>query len=160
MPITPALSHLRLPPASPPQTPRRHHCLPPVVSSPPTCTPSLSRTHAPRWLRTSAPAILVRIHCKHVYPTPSTTAQCPDPRHLEAVANPIMQKLYGAEGGFPRGAGGFPGGAPGGFPGASADGPSVEEVDSSASPTFLLPWLVVEACTRTMPSSRWTYDAQ
>jgi len=57
-------------------------------------------------------------------------------KELESVANPIMQKLYGAaggapgaEGGFP-GAGGFPGGAPGGFPGAGAeDGPSVEEVD-------------------------------
>ena len=56
-------------------------------------------------------------------------------KELEAVANPIMQKLYssagGAPGGFP-GAGGFPGGgAPGGFPGAGADadGPSVEEVD-------------------------------
>lgn len=61
-------------------------------------------------------------------------------KELEAVANPIMQKLYGAAGGapggaggFPGGAGGFPGGAPGGFPGAGAgapgaDGPSVEEV--------------------------------
>ncbi|KIK16372.1 hypothetical protein PISMIDRAFT_686365 [Pisolithus microcarpus 441] len=58
-------------------------------------------------------------------------------KELEAVANPIMQKLYGAAGaaggpgGFP-GAGGFPGGgaAPGGFPGgAGEDGPSVEEVD-------------------------------
>ncbi|KAF8580901.1 heat shock cognate 70 [Ramaria rubella] len=55
-------------------------------------------------------------------------------KELEAVANPIMQKLYGAAGGAP---GGFPGagGAPGGFPGAGAgaapggDGPSVEEVD-------------------------------
>lgn len=56
-------------------------------------------------------------------------------KELEAVANPIMQKLYGAagapgaEGGFP---GGAPGGAPGGFPGAAGahdDGPSVEEVD-------------------------------
>ncbi|KAJ7135685.1 heat shock protein 70 family [Mycena epipterygia] len=45
-------------------------------------------------------------------------------KELEVVANPIMQKLYGA-GGFPGGAGG----APGGFPGASEDGPSVEEVD-------------------------------
>jgi heat shock 70kDa protein 1/2/6/8 len=56
-------------------------------------------------------------------------------KELEAIANPIMQKLYGAAGGapggFPGGApGGFPGGAPGGFPGgASEDGPSVEEVD-------------------------------
>ncbi|KAI6005503.1 heat shock protein HSS1 [Pisolithus albus] len=58
-------------------------------------------------------------------------------KELEAVANPIMQKLYGAAGagagpgGFP-GAGGFPGGgaAPGGFPGGGGeDGPSVEEVD-------------------------------
>ena len=69
-------------------------------------------------------------------------------KELEAVANPIMQKLYsaaggagGAPGGFPGGPGGFPGGpggfpgaggAPGGFPGAGGaheDGPSVEEVD-------------------------------
>ena len=52
-------------------------------------------------------------------------------KELEGIANPIMQKLYGAAGGAP---GGFPGGAPGGFPGgapggASEDGPSVEEVD-------------------------------
>lgn len=53
-------------------------------------------------------------------------------KELEAIANPIMQKLYGStgapEGGFPSG------GAPGGFPGAGGaaaheDGPSVEEVD-------------------------------
>ncbi|KAG2147098.1 heat shock cognate 70 [Suillus cothurnatus] len=55
-------------------------------------------------------------------------------KELESIANPIMQKLYGAAGGapggFPGGApGGFPGGAPGGFPGAGEDGPSVEEVD-------------------------------
>ncbi|KAJ7156047.1 heat shock cognate 70 [Mycena crocata] len=58
-------------------------------------------------------------------------------KELESVANPIMQKLYGAGGapggeGFPGGGfpGGAPGGAPGGFPGgASEDGPSVEEVD-------------------------------
>ena len=58
-------------------------------------------------------------------------------KELEAIANPIMQKLYsqaGAAGGFPGGAGfpggGAPGGAPGGFPGAGGeDGPSVEEVD-------------------------------
>ncbi|KAM7199615.1 heat shock 70 kDa protein [Rhypophila sp. PSN 637] len=56
-------------------------------------------------------------------------------KELEAVANPIMMKFYGA-GGAPGGApGGFPGagGAPGGFPGAGAshdnDGPTVEEVD-------------------------------
>ncbi|KAF8758985.1 heat shock protein 70 [Rhizoctonia solani] len=50
-------------------------------------------------------------------------------KELEAVANPIMSRLYGG--------GGAPGGAPGGFPGAGgaggaahdADGPSVEEVD-------------------------------
>ncbi|CAE6455819.1 unnamed protein product [Rhizoctonia solani] len=53
-------------------------------------------------------------------------------KDLEAVANPIMSRLYGG-GGMP---GGAPGGAPGGFPGAGAggaghdgDGPSVEEVD-------------------------------
>jgi len=57
-------------------------------------------------------------------------------KELEAIANPIMQKLYAGAGGAPGdfpGAGGFPGGAaPGGFPGAGAgaeDGPSVEEVD-------------------------------
>jgi heat shock protein 1/8 len=54
-------------------------------------------------------------------------------KELEAVANPIMQRLYGAGGVPPGGApGGFPGGAPGGFPGGAAggeDGPSVEEVD-------------------------------
>ncbi|KAI0780725.1 heat shock protein 70 [Trametes elegans] len=52
-------------------------------------------------------------------------------KELEAVANPIMQKLYAGAGGAP---GGFPGGAPGGFPGGAApgggeEGPSVEEVD-------------------------------
>jgi L1 cell adhesion molecule like protein len=52
-------------------------------------------------------------------------------KELEAIANPIMQRLYGAAGGAP---GGFPGagagGAPGGFPGAGGEeGPSVEEVD-------------------------------
>ncbi|CAG8976685.1 hypothetical protein HYALB_00010810 [Hymenoscyphus albidus] len=55
-------------------------------------------------------------------------------KELEAVANPIMMKFYGAEGGAP---GGMPGGAggPGGFPGAGGagathdDGPTVEEVD-------------------------------
>ncbi|OAQ69177.1 heat shock protein [Pochonia chlamydosporia 170] len=53
-------------------------------------------------------------------------------KELEAIANPIMMKLYGA-----GGAGGAPGGAPGGFPGAGGppggaggdDGPTVEEVD-------------------------------
>jgi len=55
-------------------------------------------------------------------------------KELEAIANPIMQKLYASAGGAPGGApGGFPGGpggAPGGFPGAGGDdGPSVEEVD-------------------------------
>ena len=51
-------------------------------------------------------------------------------KELEAVASPLMQKLYAGAG--PEGAGG----APGGFPGASAGGaaggdagPSVEEVD-------------------------------
>jgi heat shock protein 1/8 len=53
-------------------------------------------------------------------------------KELEAVANPIMMKFYGA-GGAPPGAG-MPGGAPGGFPGAGGgaqdnDGPTVEEVD-------------------------------
>jgi L1 cell adhesion molecule like protein len=56
-------------------------------------------------------------------------------KELEAIANPIMMKAYGAAGGAP---GGMPGagGAPGGFPGAGgaapgpgADEPSIEEVD-------------------------------
>lgn len=55
-------------------------------------------------------------------------------KELEAVANPIMMKFYGAGGeGAP---GGFPGAGPGGFPGAGGapgathdDGPTVEEVD-------------------------------
>jgi L1 cell adhesion molecule like protein len=59
-------------------------------------------------------------------------------KELEAVANPIMMKFYGAggEGGMPggmpgAGAGGFPGaGGPGGPPPAHGDdGPTVEEVD-------------------------------
>ncbi|OIW27704.1 heat shock protein 70 [Coniochaeta ligniaria NRRL 30616] len=56
-------------------------------------------------------------------------------KELEAVANPIMMKFYGA-GGAPGGMPGMPGGAPGGFPGAGGapgathdDGPTVEEVD-------------------------------
>ncbi|KAK5196801.1 Hsp70 chaperone [Exophiala xenobiotica] len=61
-------------------------------------------------------------------------------KELEAVANPVMMKFYGAaggEGGMPGGmpGGGMPGG-PGGFPGAGGaaghggdDGPTVEEVD-------------------------------
>jgi L1 cell adhesion molecule like protein len=55
-------------------------------------------------------------------------------KELEAIANPIMTKLYGGAGGMP---GGMPGGGmPGGFPGADAgadagpaSGPQVEEVD-------------------------------
>ncbi|KAJ2913740.1 hypothetical protein MD484_g6671, partial [Candolleomyces efflorescens] len=53
-------------------------------------------------------------------------------KELEAVANPIMQRLYGQAGGAPGGFPGGPGGAPGGFPGGAGpgeDGPSVEEVD-------------------------------
>ncbi|KAK3372898.1 heat shock protein 70 family [Lasiosphaeria ovina] len=55
-------------------------------------------------------------------------------KELEAVANPIMMKFYGAgaggmPGGMPGGPGGFPG-APGGGAGATHDdGPTVEEVD-------------------------------
>ena len=61
-------------------------------------------------------------------------------KELESVANPIMVKMYGGEGGMPGG--GMPGGMPGGgfpgggFPGAGGpggeahdDGPTVEEVD-------------------------------
>lgn len=49
-------------------------------------------------------------------------------KELEGIANPIMTKFYGAQGGAPGG------GAPGGFPGAGgaaggANEPSVEEVD-------------------------------
>ena len=65
-------------------------------------------------------------------------------KELEAVANPIMMKFYGAggEGGGMPGMGGMggmpggmPGGGPGGFPGAGGaagedeSGPTVEEVD-------------------------------
>lgn len=56
-------------------------------------------------------------------------------KEIEAVANPIMMKAYGAAGGAPGGMPGAPGGAPGGFPGAGgapgagADEPSIEEVD-------------------------------
>ncbi|KAK4580197.1 Hsp70 chaperone [Recurvomyces mirabilis] len=58
-------------------------------------------------------------------------------KELEGVANPIMMKFYGAEGGaggMPGGMGGMPGGMgggmPGGAPGAGGDdGPTVEEVD-------------------------------
>lgn len=59
-------------------------------------------------------------------------------KELEAIANPIMMKFYGAggeggmPGGMPGGPGGFPGG-PGGPGGAAGhggdDGPTVEEVD-------------------------------
>jgi len=55
-------------------------------------------------------------------------------KELEGVANPIMMKFYGAEGGAGGMPGGMPGG-PGGFPGAGGpgaahdDGPTVEEVD-------------------------------
>lgn len=53
-------------------------------------------------------------------------------KEVEAIANPIMQKLYaaagagGAEGGMP---GGMPGGPDMGMPGAGGAGPTVEEVD-------------------------------
>jgi len=55
-------------------------------------------------------------------------------KELEGVANPIMMKFYGSEGGAGGMPGGMPGG-PGGFPGAGGpgaahdDGPTVEEVD-------------------------------
>merc|ERR1712173_174878 len=49
-------------------------------------------------------------------------------KELEAVANPIMTKLYQAAGGAP---GGMPGGMPGGAPAgdSAAGGPTIEEVD-------------------------------
>ncbi|KAL1584736.1 Heat shock 70 kDa protein [Cladosporium halotolerans] len=48
-------------------------------------------------------------------------------KELEGIANPIMMRIYGGEGGAP---GGMPGAAPGGAPGAGGDdGPTVEEVD-------------------------------
>jgi len=57
-------------------------------------------------------------------------------KELEAVSNPIMQRVYAA-GGAPGGPGGMPGGFPGGFPGGapgsapntSSANPTVEEVD-------------------------------
>jgi L1 cell adhesion molecule like protein len=51
-------------------------------------------------------------------------------KEVEAVANPIMMKVYQAAGGAPGGEGGMPdmsGGMP--EPSAEAGGPSVEEVD-------------------------------
>ncbi|WVQ70888.1 heat shock protein HSS1 [Cryptococcus sp. DSM 104548] len=51
-------------------------------------------------------------------------------KELEAIANPIMTKFYGAQGGAPGGApGGFPGAGGAGAAPAHEDGPSVEEVD-------------------------------
>jgi len=55
-------------------------------------------------------------------------------KELESIANPIMQRFYGAGGaagggGMPGGAGGFPGAGAGGPPGGFSEGPSVEEVD-------------------------------
>lgn len=57
-----------------------------------------------------------------------TTSQESQQKELEQVANPVMMKIYGGEGGAP---GGMPGAAPGGAaPGAGGDdGPTVEEVD-------------------------------
>merc|ERR1711939_1210786 len=59
-------------------------------------------------------------------------------KELEAVVNPILQKMYAAAGAGGA-AGGMPGGMPGGFPGAGAaaggapddvdEGPKIEEVD-------------------------------
>jgi len=48
-------------------------------------------------------------------------------KELEGVANPVMMKIYGAEGGAPGGMPGQGAGAP--PPGAGDDGPTVEEVD-------------------------------
>jgi len=58
-------------------------------------------------------------------------------KELEAVANPIMTKVYSAAGGAPGGMPGMPGqGGPGGFPGGAPgagakndEEPSIEEVD-------------------------------
>lgn len=54
-------------------------------------------------------------------------------KELEAVANPIMQKVYSSMGGGAPGAmptGGMPGGAPGAGPaGAGGDDVQIEEVD-------------------------------
>jgi heat shock protein 1/8 len=56
-------------------------------------------------------------------------------RELEAIANPIMMKVYGAGGGAPGsmpGTGPTPGGFPGGNGGTQGNGtdePSIEEVD-------------------------------
>jgi len=48
-------------------------------------------------------------------------------KELEGVANPVMMKIYGQEGGAPGGMPGQGAGAP--PPGAGDDGPTVEEVD-------------------------------
>merc|ERR1739842_267667 len=61
-------------------------------------------------------------------------------KEIEAIANPIMQAMYGAAGGAPGGMpGGMPdmGGMPGGMPGAGgappaddpSSGPTIEEID-------------------------------
>jgi L1 cell adhesion molecule like protein len=53
-------------------------------------------------------------------------------KEVEAVAMPIMTKVYqaGSEGGMGAGMGGMPGGFPGAAPNAEGGaGPSVEEVD-------------------------------
>ncbi|KAF9338163.1 70-kilodalton heat shock protein [Podila minutissima] len=49
-------------------------------------------------------------------------------KHLEEISNPIMMKVYGAEGGAPP-MPGAAGGAPGGFPNDGASEPTIEEVD-------------------------------
>ena len=81
---------------------------------------------ATKWLETNTEAAIEQYEAKQ--------------KEIEAIANPIMQKIY-ADGGMPEGMpggmpggnqGGMPGGMPGGKPGkheASKPEPTVEEVD-------------------------------
>ncbi|XP_052872952.1 heat shock 70 kDa protein cognate 4-like [Anopheles cruzii] len=50
-------------------------------------------------------------------------------KELEAVCNPIIQKLYQSAGGMPGGPGGMPGAGAGAPPPSSGAGPTIEEVD-------------------------------
>ena len=55
-------------------------------------------------------------------------------KELEGICNPIIAKMYQAEGGMPPGAGGMPGGMPdmgaaAGADASSGPGPKIEEVD-------------------------------
>lgn len=98
-------------------------------STRPSPRPSRGSTRPPRDPRRSTRRSRVRSRPFHPLLCLSLTL-FPATEELEAIANPIMQKAYGA-GGAPGGGApeGFPGAGSGGFPGAGAEEPSVEEVD-------------------------------